>query len=104
MKNFQQFMSESVNISGDVNTVIVNNGEATPQSVGEEFVADIVYQGNIHRLTMVTEDGIPTKNDLTEHIQGEYPGAIVHNIYRVEQNKLNIIDDKRYHPAKLDWV
>ena len=97
-------MSESVNISGDVNTVIVNNGEATPQSVGEEFVADIVYQGNIHRLTMVTEDGIPTKNYLTVHIQGEYPDAIVHNIYRVEQHKLNIIDDKRYHPAKLDWV
>ena len=97
-------MSESVNISGGVNTVIVNNGEATPQNVGEEFVADIVYQGNIHRLTMVSEDGIPTKNDLTEHIQGEYPGAIVHNIYRVEQTKLNIKDDKRYHPSKLEWV
>lgn len=103
MKSFQQFLGESVNIQ-NVETLIINNADPAPQEVGEEFVADIVFQGSIHRLTMVTENGIPTKNDLTEYIQGDYPGAIVHNIYQVEQSKLNVKDDKRYHPAKLDWV
>jgi len=103
MKSFQQFLGESVNIQ-NVETLIINNADPAPKEVGEEFVADIVFQGNIHRLTMVTENGIPTKNDLTEYIQVDYPGAIVHNIYQVGESKLNIKDDKRYHPSKLDWV
>ena len=103
MKSFKDFLSESVTINGDFNGTLTYGG-APAQPVGEEFVADVLYQGNLHRITMVTETGIPSKNDLAEHLQGEYPGAIVHQIYKVEESKLNIKDDKRYHPAKLDWV
>jgi len=105
MKSFNQFIQESVNIQ-NVETLIINNSESTPQNVGEEFSADILYQGNIHRITMVSENGIPTRTQLTEHIQGEYPGAIVQNIYKSQNSGsgIKVIDDKRYHPAKLDWV
>jgi len=106
MKSFQEFMSESFNISGNVSTIIINNGgDLNPKNVGEQFVADIVYRGNIHRLSVVSENGILTRNQLTEQIQDEYPGAIVHNIYvENSSNKLiKITDDKRYHPSKLEW-
>ena len=105
MKSFQQFIQESVNIQ-HVDTVIVNNAESSPASVGEEFSADIVYQGSIHRLTIVSENGIPSKNELADYLQGDYPGVIVQQIY-VEDNSpkaFKIKDEKRYHPAKLDWV
>jgi len=105
MKSFQQFIQESVNIQ-HVDTVIVNNAESSPASVGEEFSADIVYQGSIHRLTIVSENGIPSKNDLAEYLQDSYPGAIVQQIYVVENSpkSIQVKDEKRYHPAKLDWV
>jgi hypothetical protein len=100
-------MSESVNISGNVNTVIVNNGEPTPQDVGEQFVADISYNGSIHRVTLRSKNGIPTREALGEHLQSDYPGAIVQMIYTVDtsnNNPYEISDSKRYHPSKLDWV
>ena len=105
MKSFKQFIQESVNIQ-NVETLIINNLEPSTQSVGEEFSADIVYQGNIHRISMVTENGIPSKNQLAEYLQGEYPGAIVQQIYVTEtsDNSIKITGQKRYHPAKLDWV
>jgi len=105
MKSFQQFIQESVNIQ-HVDTVIVNNAESSPASVGEEFSADVVYQGSIHRLTMVSENGIPSKNELADYLQGNYPGVIVQQIY-VEDNSpkaFKIKDEKRYHPSKLEWV
>ena len=101
-------MAESINISGGVNTIIVNNGEAetSPKNVGEEFSADIVYQGSIHRLTMVTETGVPTATELAEYLQNEYPGCMVHQIYAQERNEIpiEIKNSKRYHPAKLEWI
>ena len=105
MKSFQQFIQESVNIQ-HVDTVIVNNAESSPARVGEEFSADIVYQGSIHRLTIVSENGIPSRNDLAEYLQDSYPGAIVQQIYVVENSpkSIQVKDEKRYHPAKLDWV
>ena len=106
MKSFKEFLSESVNISGDFNGTLIVGGDDSQQKVGEEFSADIVYRGNIHRIYMVTENGSPTKNELAEYLQDEYPGAIVHNIYVSEQSEkdIKIKQDKRYHPAKLDWV
>ena len=79
MKSFKQFIQESVNIQ-HVDTLIVNNAESSPASVGEEFSA--------------------------EYLQGEYPGAIVQQIYVTEtsNNSIKITGQKRYHPAKLDWV
>ena len=105
MKSFQEFLQESINIQ-NVETLIVNDSNSVPQSVGEEFSADVVYLGNIHRISMVTENGIPSKNELAEFLQDEYPGAIVQQIYVRENSdkSIKIRDDKRYHPSKLDWV
>ena len=105
MKSFKEFIQESVNIQ-NVETLIINNSESPTQSVGEAFSADIVYQGSIHRLTIVSENGIPSKNDLAEYLQDSYPGAIVQQIYVVENSpkSIQVKDQKRYHPAKLDWV
>jgi len=109
MKTFKQFIEEAINISGNFNgTLIVGDSKSqetqVPQS--EEFSADIVYMGNIHRISMKTESGIPTKNDLTEYLQSEYPGSIVQHIYVKDnsESSIKVTDNKRYHPAKLDWV
>ena len=105
MKTFKQFLEESINISGDFNgTLIVGGNTQEPQT--EEFSADIVYRGNIHRISMVTENGIPSKMELTEYLQDQYPGSLVQHIYTDENLKssIKITNDKRYHPAKLDWV
>ena len=106
MKSFKQFINESINIAGDFNGTLNVGAESQQRDVGEEFSADIVFRGNIHRISMVTENGIPTKTQLAEYLQGEYPGAIVQNIYVVEEpeSSIRIKNDKRYHPAKLDWV
>ena len=109
MKTFKKFIEEAINISGDFNgTLIVGDSQSqeTQVSQSEEFSADIVYMGNIHRVTMATESGIPSKNDLTDYLQSEYPGSIVQHIYVKDnsQNSIKVTDNKRYHPAKLDWV
>jgi len=105
MKSFKKFMSESVNISGDFNgNLYVNSQPEEPKQVGENYVADITWQNSIYRLEMVTKNGIPSKHELTEKLQGQYPGALVHNIYPVEEKNFNIKNVKRYHPSKLEWV
>lgn len=68
------------------------------------YMADIVWEGNLYRIEISTESGIPSRQELSEQIQPNYPGAIVHNIYPIEENRLNIKNILRYHPAKLDWV
>ncbi len=104
MKSFQQFIQESVNVQ-HVDTLILNETQSQ-ERVGEEFSADIVYQGSIHRLTIVTETGIPTEIELAEYLQDEYPGSMVHQIYTQEDRDtpIKITNSKRYHPAKLDWI
>lgn len=106
MKTFKQFLSESINISGDFNGTLIVGGNNQPEPQTEEFSADIVYMGNIHRISMMTENGVPTKNELTQYLQDEYPGSIVQHIYVKENSKgsIRVTNDKRYHPAKLDWV
>lgn len=105
MKSYKQFMSESVNISGDfTGNLYINSHQEQPQQVGEEYVADIMWHGNFYRLDLVTKTGIPSKQDLGEQLQKEYPGAIVHNIYPIEEKNLNIKTSKRYHPSKLEWI
>jgi hypothetical protein len=107
MKSFKQFLSESITINGDFNgTLNVGGSPQEPQPQTEEFSADIVYMGNLHRISMVTESGVPSKMELTEYLQNEYPGSIVQHIYVKENSKgsIKVTDDKRYHPAKLDWI
>ncbi len=104
MKSYKQFISESINISGDFNGTLNIGTQPTAQKIGEEFAVDFVWQGSIYRVEMVTNDGIPSKNELTEHLQNEYPGAIIHNIYPSISKSPNITKVNRYHPAKLEWI
>lgn len=105
MKSYKDFLSESVNISGNasVGTIIVG-GQPVPQQVGEDFSVDFVWQGSIYRVDMIAENGIPSKDELTESLQSEYPGAIIHNIYPATPKNTNITKVSRYHPAKLEWI
>jgi hypothetical protein len=104
MKSFQQFMSESVNISGDFNgNLYINNSENHSEPVGESFIADVVWEGKIYRLEV--EGSMMDKNALAEQLQGEYPGAIVHNIYPSQsQSSLRIKNSQRYQPERLTWT
>jgi hypothetical protein len=104
MKSYKQFLSESINIAGDFNGTLNIGSQSTPQQVGEEFSVDFVWQGSIYRVEMVSNNGIPSKNTLTEHLQDEYPGAIIHNIYPAIPKSQNITKVNRYHPAKLEWI
>lgn len=106
MKTYKQFISESVNVSGDFNGNIYINNSSKPEleQVGEQFVADIVWQGSIYRLQLKTESNIPSKQQLTEKLQKQYPGSIVHNIYPMEEKNNDIINSQRYHPGKLEWL
>ena len=100
MKSFKQFLNESVNIAGDFNGNLYMN---SPQSVEakESFLADVVWEGKIYRMEI--EGSMMTKNELAEHLQGEYPGAIVHNIYPATQSSIKIKNSQRYRPESLTW-
>ena len=105
MKSFKQFISESVNISGDFNgNLYINSQQESPQQVGEEYVADVLWNGSLYRLELTTENGIPTKQSLGEQLQAQYPGAIVHQIYPIIEKNSQIKNVKRYHPSKLEWI
>jgi hypothetical protein len=100
MKSFQQFISESINIAGDFNGNLYMNS-SQPETASESFYADIVWEGKIYRMEI--EGEMISKNDLTEQLQGEYPGAIVHNIYPAPSSSLKIKSSHRYQPERLSW-
>ena len=100
MKSFQQFMSESVNISGDFNGNLYMNG-SQPEEQTESFFADVVWEGKLYRLEV--EGAMLSKNELAEQIQDEYPGAIVHQIYPGQVNTSRIKNAQRYQPERLSW-
>jgi hypothetical protein len=105
MKSFRQFISESVNISGDFNgNLYINSSEPEQQSVGEEYVADVLWNGSLYRMELTSKTGIPSKQSLGEELQSDYPGAVVHQIYPVTEKNLNIKNAQRYHPSKLEWI
>lgn len=105
MKSYKQFISESVNISGDFNgNLYINSSQPEPQQVGEEYAADVLWNGNLYHMELTSNTGIPSKQDLGEQLQSEYPGAIVHQIYPVMEKNYNIKGTKRYHPSKLEWI
>jgi hypothetical protein len=103
MKSFKQFLSESVNISGDFNgNLYINSSEPQQESVGESFIADVVWQGKMYRLEV--EGSMMDKNSLAEQLQDEYPGAIVHNIYPQASSSVKIKNSQRYQPERLTWT
>jgi hypothetical protein len=100
MKSFQQFISESITINGDFNGTL-NVGSSQPEQATESFFADVVWEGKLYRLEV--EGNIMDKNALAEQLQGEYPGAIVHNIYPITPNSLTIKNAQRYRPERFSW-
>ena len=99
MKSFQQFLSESITINGDFNGTL-NVGGSQPEQAQESFFADVVWEGKLYRLEV--EGKMLSKNELAEQIQGEYPGAMVQNIY--PGNSPSIIkSSQRYQPERLSW-
>lgn len=115
MKNFKEFINESkketisenVNIAGDFTGNLYMNGQPEQEQTNEEnFYADVVWEGKIYRLQFATEHkGLPSREELAEQIQNEYPGGIVHNIYPViEANKnYRVKSVERYQPEALTW-
>ena len=70
-----------------------------PETANESFLADVVWQGRLYR--MEVEGKMIDKNELAEQLQGEYPGAIVHNIYPSQsQSSLRIKNTQRYQPER----
>ena len=104
MKSFREFLSESVNIAGDFTGNLYINSSPEQQQVGEEYVADVLWQGSLYRMELTTENGVPSKRDLGEQLQGEYPGAVVQQIYPAQEKNFNIKKASRYHPSKLEWI
>jgi hypothetical protein len=105
MKSFRQFISESVNISGDfTGNLYINSQQPEQQQVGEGYVADVLWNGSLYRMELTSNTGIPSKQSLGEQLQTEYPGAIVHQIYPVMERNINIKNTQRYHPSKLEWI
>ena len=102
MKSFKQFLSESINIAGDFNgNLYINGSETESEPVKESFLADVVWQGRLYR--MEVEGKMIDKNELAEQLQGEYPGAIVHNVYPSQLNTSRIKNAQRYRPERLTW-
>ena len=101
MKSFQQFISESINIAGDFNGNLYMNSLPQTETASESFLADVVWRGQLYR--MEVEGKMLDKNKLAEQLQGEYPGAIVHNIYPIEENSLKVKNAQRYRPERLSW-
>jgi hypothetical protein len=102
MKSFQQFLSESITINGDFNgTLNVGSSQQEQEQAQESFFADVMWEGKLYRLEV--EGKMLSKNQLAEQIQGEYPGAIVHNIYPGQINTSKIKNVQRYQPERLSW-
>ncbi len=100
MKSFKDFLTESINISGDFNGNLYMNG-SEPQTASESFFADVMWEGKLYRLEV--EGSMMDKNSLAEQLQDEYPGAIVHNIYPQTTSSLKIKSSQRYQPERLSW-
>jgi hypothetical protein len=100
MKSFKKFISESITINGDFNGTL-NVGSSQPEQATESFFADVVWEGKLYRLEV--EGNIMDKNALAEQLQGEYPGAIVHNVYPMTSNSVTVKNAQRYRPERLSW-
>jgi hypothetical protein len=109
MKTFKNFLSESVNISGNasVGTIIVKSDFPEDVKETKSFFADFLWEGQIYRIELQLDSyTLPSRRELGEMLQSDYPGSIVHNIYPIQEknNQVNIKDIKRYHPSKLEWI
>ena len=100
MKSFQEFLTESITINGDFNGTL-NVSASQSEQAQESFFADVMWEGKLYRLEV--EGKMLSKNELAEQIQGEYPGAIVHNVYPAQLNTSGVKTIQRYQPERLSW-
>jgi hypothetical protein len=100
MKSYKEFLSESVNIAGDFNgTLHVHSDGKTAEPVGETYSADIIYNGQLFRIEVLSETGIPDYGELNWMLQEDYPGAMVQQIYPPNKPKVNITNS---HKINID--
>jgi len=92
MKSFKNYLSESINISGDFNGNLYMG--SAPEPVQETYEADMEWNGELYRIQVQYEGKIPQRNELTEMVQSEYPGAIIQNVYPLTEGK-KIVSSKR---------
>ncbi len=97
----ESYLNENVNIEGDFNGNLYINSQSE-QTVGESYLADILWEGNLYRLEL--RGKMLSRDELAENLQSKYPGAMVQQIYPAIESNLDVKTVKRYHPAKLDWV
>lgn len=100
MKSFKNFLTESVNISGDFNGNLYINSADSQQQVEEKYTADMEYNGKLYRIEMTYEGMIPDRLELTEMIQSEYPGAIIQNVYPPSGERKVLGAKKVYHDSE----
>jgi len=100
MKSFQEFLSESITINGDFNGTLNVGATQQPEQTQESFFADVIWEGRLYRLEI--EGQMLSKNELVEELQGEYPGAIVQNIYPGSA-PTKVKRAQRYQPERLSW-
>lgn len=107
MKTFKQFLSESITINGDFNgTLNISDSQQEQTKEENSFYADLVWEGKIYRIQFMTnESTLPTPANLANHLQDEYPGGIVHNVYPVTEKNKNyrVKSVQRYQPEALTW-
>ena len=100
-------MSESVTIHGDFNGTLNVGADPVQQKVDEQnqYIADVFWMGSIYRMKIEKKESLrlPSTQELAEQLQGEYPGAIVQNVYPASQSSVNIKSSQRYRPERLSW-
>ena len=102
-------LNENINISGDFNGTLNFGSVPIPsEPIKEKFCADVIWEGKLYRMEFSAESRhLPSKNNLTQDIQEEYPGAMVHNIYPAgytSNRTYQVTGLKRYQPEKLTWA
>lgn len=57
-------------------------------------------------MEMVIENGdLPSRKDLGEQLQNEYPGAVVQNVYPfTPKGTITITSAKHYNHGTLSWI
>jgi hypothetical protein len=98
MKSFKNFLTESVNISGDFNGNLYMG--SAPEPVQETYEADMEWNGELYRIQVQYEGKIPERNELTEMVQSEYPGSIIQNVYPPSGNRKVLGAKKVYHNSE----
>ena len=85
MKKFIQFLSEAVNIV--ISKSCLNSRVRT---WGWGILCCRRNVEEVYGMELMTKSGVPTKQDLGEQLQDEYPGAVVHQIYPAQTKNPNI--------------